>query len=178
MAKKRSGRVSNIKELNKEINKLLIKALNDDRSVTANVIKETESDMVEREVYAKYTSASDSPYKYVRRGRNGGLADTSNMEHEAAEVNDKVKMIVVNMTEGQADHMGMNSLKPGQLADLVEGGDGKEGYGLHYAHQGDGTGEYLDSRPFQEETVRTLNDNNDHMDALRLDLMMKGVNVK
>src|SRR5699024_4038218 len=185
MAKKKSGRVSNIKELNEEINKILIQALNDKNSVTANVIKETESDMVEREVYAKYTPNNGKPWIYEqhrdkgRRGKDGGLADTRNMEHEAAQISSKIQLKVLNLTSFNENY-NFDNYRPGDtLANLVEGGDKK--YGAEYTFKSNRSGDaykYLGARPFQQETVKELERNGDHLDALALDLMMKGLTVE
>lgn len=168
-----------MKELNKEINKILLEAMNGKSSVTANVIKETESDMVEREVYAKYQPNNGKPWVYERRGKDGGLADTDNMFHEAAQIGDKVKMIVLNLTPFNEEYNFDNYRAGDTLANLVEGGDKK--HGAEYTFKNNRSGDaqnYLDARPFQEETFKTLNDNKDHVNALALDLVMKEISAK
>lgn len=168
-----------MEELSRELNKLLIETLNNQKSVTANVIKETESDMVEREVYAKYTPNNGEPWEYQRRRKDGGLADIDNMVHEAAQIDGKVKLKVINLTPFNEEYNFDNYRAGDTLANLVEGGDRK--YGAEYSFKNNRSNDadkYLQARPFQQETVKTLEGNKDHVDALKLDLMMKGLRVK
>lgn len=173
MAKKRA---KNVRELSEQINKILLKTLEDKDNHVAEVIKIQESNMVEQEVYAKYTSDSESEYRYVRRGEDRlGLADTRNMKSSAkVESKGKVKMKVVNMTKGVPHHKGKN-LKDGELAELVEGGDGIRG--LKYSY-GTGSESYMEPRPFQAETVRELEGNKMHVQALRFELRNEGLTIK
>lgn len=165
-------------ELNVAINKMLMETLGSEDSHVAEVIKIAESDMIEQEVYDKYYSESISEYRYRRRGSeygSGGLGDTSIMEHTTSNAGDKVKMSVVNMAQGQQGHKGETNLKPGQLAQLVEGGDGTGG--LRYSY-GDGSEEYMEKRPFQAKTIEELKNNKMHVQTLRFELRNKGLDVK
>lgn len=155
----------NMKELNNFILKQLTATMEDE---LASVVKATQSDMVEREVYAKYKPKNGQPWQYVRRGEHGGLADTRNMEETVSPIADGVELTVVNTTTG-SDETNM------QIADLVEGGDGTNG--KEYMYKGDGTGEYLESRPFQKETLRELEESGLATEVLKKGLRMRGLNT-
>ena len=135
--------------------------------------------MVEREVYAKYTPNNGEPWVYQRRKKDGGLADKNNMVHEVAQIGDKAKMQILNLTPFNENY-NFDNYRPGDtLANLVEGGDKK--YGAEYTFKTNRSGDaykYLGARPFQQETVKELERNGDHLDALALDLMMKGLTVE
>lgn len=169
MAKKRAN---NMEELNRQINKMLVNTLNKDNNLVANEIKYTESEMVEQEVYAKYTPNNGEPWVYQRREDKGGLADVGNMEHSAQESGGKVNMRVVNMTPPN-EEFNENNLQAGEVAELVEGGDGHKGLGYSYKK-----GEYLKPRGFQESTKQELSRNKNHKDALAMELRKKGLDVK
>ena len=169
MARKR---VSSMAELNKAINGMLVDMLNKDNLVSDS-IKYTESDMVEQVVYDRYAPNSGEPWIYERRKDKGGLADVDNMYHEAAQANGKVKMKVLNLTPPNPK-FNDNNLKRGEVAHLVEGGDGAHGLKYH----GSGDGEYTDPRPFQEETVNQLLRDKEHVQALKTELKAMGLSVK
>ena len=175
MARKK---VRNIHELNTEINKLLKQVLNDRNSFTAEEIKRTQSDMVEKEVYSKYTPSNGEPYRYERRGTEGGLADMRNMWHEAVEARGKVSMLITNLTEGNPED-NENNLKQGQVAMLVEGGDGAMGLNYYYkSNRTDTAYKYLQPRPFQKATIEELKANKMHVQTLALELRQKGIDTK
>src|SRR5690625_4783332 len=172
----RKKRVQNIQELKKQINKILLDALNSKNSHTADEIKVVESMMVEKIVYKAY-----EPEVYRRRGESGGLADTRNMKHSASIGAGKVGLNIVNVTPQNTENVNMQTNDVFQasnktlrdktsLASLVEGGDGTGG--LRYTYQNGG--EYLASRPIQAETVRELKSSKKHLDALVSDLRSKG----
>lgn len=183
MAKKR---VSSIKELKAELNKLLLETLKSQNSLTAEEIKIAESDMVEQEVYAKY-----KPSVYERRGEQGGLADIDNMKHFVREDKDKVVMSVKNLTpqntkllnlkrtddSGQPEEYQASNItlkKDGYLAQLVEGGEGNNG--LRYLYNNGG--QYLEPRPFQQRTIEELKSNKKHVRTLAYELKQKGLDAK
>lgn len=137
------------------------------KNEVAQQVKEVESDMVEQHVYDKY-----EPYKYVRRGENDGLADTRNMMHEVTIVGDMVKLTVTNETGGSEDR----SMK---LADLVEHGDNSPmGYEYDWKTNRDtDSPAYLESRPFQAETLRTMKDG-EFKQILWQALKARGLDIK
>lgn len=170
MAKKRAR---NMAELKKQINEKLLAELKKDNLV-AEIIKHTESDMVEQEVYDRYDPKSDGePWVYERRRDRGGLADVTNMKHETTETDGKVKMNIRNMTPPHPS-FNENNLKAGEVADLVEGGDGANG--LRYSNP-DG-GSYSEPRPFQQETINELSRNKEHVQAMKTLLKDMGIKVK
>ncbi len=162
-------KIKNMAELNKHINKILVDSLNKENNLVANEIKYTEAEMVEQEVYAKYAPDNGEPFVYQRRGDKGGLADVSNMEHTAQKSKGKVSMNVRNMTPPNPK-FNDNQLKDGEVADLVENGDGANG--LNYSYP---DGSYADARPFQSETVEELKNNKKLRDALKIELRKKGI---
>lgn len=171
-------KVKNMAELESHINKVLKNTLDADDNMVADIVKTTESDKVEEVVYDKYRPNRGEPWVYERRGTDGGLADTSNMEHEAQMSGNKVKMEVINTTPPHDEYNG-NGLKDGDVASLVEGGDGTSG--LEYSGKTNRSGDaykYLGARPFQRETVAELKRNGLHAQALASELRGKGLNAR
>lgn len=156
-------------ELNAQIKAQLESVM---RNEVAQVAKETESDMVEKEVYDRYRPTEDGePWIYKRRGTDqgsGGLGDINQMETSVSRTVHGVEMTVANHATGQQES-GM------EIAPLVEGGDGA--HGLQYQHKGDGTGNYLKPRPFQEEAQTELENSGKAVDALKRGLRARGVDV-
>ena len=180
-------------ELKKQIEARVKKALVED---VAEVVKENESDTIERVVYGVY---SDPPVVYKRRRGNGGLSDPENMRvrelDNAIEVyNDTPPNYAYNGHEEDAYHMERSILGSGAwyesgdgctirypvgLDDLVEYGDG--GPGGEYTHKHSTKLEgptFLEPRPFTQETVNALRANKQHVNALRYGLMRSGAKVK
>ncbi|PAV30164.1 hypothetical protein CIL05_06770 [Virgibacillus profundi] len=166
MAKKTA---SNLAELNEYLKTQLSSVM---KQELAQVVKETESDMVEKEVYNRYKpSPKGKPWTYQRRGTDkgsGGLGDIENMKAETAPTLTGVELTVTNTTTGQQD-------TDMQIADLVEGGDNTNG--KEYKHKGDGSGEYLEARPFQKETLRELQESGKAVDVLKKGLRARGLSA-
>lgn len=155
---------NNMAQLNSYINKQLEKVLKNDVSP---VIKEKESEMVEQEVYAKYKPNNGEPWRYERRKEHGGLADINNMKEYINVKNNKVNLEIVNETTGDEGYL---------IADLVEGGDKKNGKEYKYKNNRSGDAQdYLNPRPFQEKTVEALNSSSEIKQAVRRGLNNLGI---
>lgn len=180
-------------ELKKQIEARVKKALAED---VAEVVKENESDTIERVVYGVY---SDPPVVYRRRRGSGGLSDPDNMHvrvlDNAIEVlNNTPPNYAYNGHEEDAYHFDRSILGSGAwyesedgctirypvgLDELVEYGDG--GPGGEYTHKHSSKPEgpaFLEPRPFTQETINTLRTNKQHVNALRYGLMRSGARVK
>ena len=152
-------------QLNNYINKQLEQVLKNDVSP---IIKEKESEMVEQEVYAKYTPNNGEPWRYERRKERGGLADTNNMKTYTKEEGNNVKLTVTNETRDD---------DTGELiANLVEFGNGYNGQQYDYQHNRSGDAyKYLNARPFQRETIKALNGSNEVKQAVKRGLNNSGI---
>ena len=180
-------------ELKKQIEARVKKALVED---VAEVVKENESDTIERVVYGVY---SDPPVVYRRRRGSGGLSDPDNMhvrilDNAIEVINNTPPNYSYNGHEEDAYHFERSILGSGAwyesgdgctirypvgLDELVEYGDG--GPGGEYTHKHSSKPEgpaFLEPRPFTQETINTLRTNKQHVNALRYGLMRSGAKVK
>lgn len=180
-------------ELKKQIEARVKKALVED---VAEVVKENESDTIERVVYGVY---SDPPVVYRRRRGSGGLSDPDNMHvrvlDNAIEVLNNTPPNYAYNGHEEDDYRFERSILgsgvwyesgdgctiryPVGLDELVEYGDG--GPGGEYTHKHSSKPEgptFLEPRPFTQETINTLRANKQHVNALRYGLMRSGARVK
>lgn len=154
--------VNNLKELEKLINQKIAKALADD---VAETVKDVMQEKVQTEVYDAYTSHSDHPDKYVRRGMQGGLQDRKNMKSEVIDNT----LIVENKTR-MAD-------TGYELSGLVEYGN-NAGYGSYdYPLAKNSEGSFLKPRPFISETRLEVSKGKAE-DALKRGLKKQGLSVE
>ena len=109
---------------------------------------------------------SHEPEQYVRRGDEGGLSDTRNMEIVSVEVvNGGVQLVFENLTEG------VDNLKGKFITDTIV-----EGIKENWNYAGS---PYSDPRDFVAETAKRLRDNPTELaQALRNGLISKGFIVK
>jgi hypothetical protein len=161
-----------IKQIEAHINKLMREALNTE---VAKVVKNKEQEMVVSEVYDKYSPSTEDgePWEYERRGWKGGLADQKNMKHKTVSLGtgNGLQLSVENKTKGKDD-------KNMYISDLIEGGDGYNGLEYNYKSNRDGTaGQYLKARPYQQKTVESLEQSNEHVEALKKGLIRQGLDV-
>lgn len=140
---------SNLNELFKYVQEALSDTMQNE---VTEVVKETESQAIEDEVYSRYNIVDGerkNPYVYQRRGVHGGLSDPDNMVQVVEIIGDQVVLELTNVTRGQQEPSLM-------VADLVEYGDGVGGE-YDFKSNRDGTAyQYLNPRPFTVETIRRL----------------------
>ena len=159
-------------ELKKQIEARVKKALVED---VAEVVKENESDTIERVVYGVYT-----PVLYRRRRDNGGMIDHENMRvnvlDNAIEVYNDTPVTHYFDKVDCSYHCPIKNVVSLDL--LLEYGDG--GPGGEYTHKHTSVGEptFLGPRPFTKETINALKTNKQHVSALRDGLMRSGAKVK
>lgn len=125
------------------------------------VLAETMSSSVFDVVYKAY-----EPQSYERRGDDGGLSDTRNMEIISVDVvNGGVQLVFENLTEGA------DSMSGKFITDTIV-----EGIKENWNHPGS---PYSDPRDFVAETVRRLQANpTELVQAIKNGLTTKGFNVK
>lgn len=124
---------------------------------TQDVLKQTASSMVYKNVYPYYGSTEMSEAEagkdhsrsnlYIRRLEDGGLADPDNYEV----IKDKLALTIINNTCGNGNQPG-ERWTSGFINDIIEEG---EGYGWRHSAI------YEDQpapRPFMQETVDTFVD--------------------
>lgn len=165
MAKKN---FKNFDEMNKFFNKNIASVMENE---IAQTIKQKESEMVEQEVYQKYTPSNGEPWIYNRRRQNDGLADTRNMEHKVEIINDMVKLTVTNVTGG-SDDANM------RIANLVEHGDGNGGNYDYKSNRSGDADKYLSPRPFQARTLEELSKTSELKNVMSKALKARGINFK
>ena len=141
----------NLSALSKYLNEAIADALDNE---VAEEVKRTESEVIDRVVYQDY-----APSMYVRRA-NGGLGDTSNMEHEITDG----YLVVRNLTPPNQDYR-HNRLNSPYIASAVEHGERYDFWSDSYP------------RPFTSETAKTLKVSKAHVQALRRGLKRKGINA-
>lgn len=129
-----------------------------------SVAVNTQSRMVQKEVYSKY-----NPYIYQRRGWSGGLADPSNNRGTFSYQGlGEVQLFIQNVTEGSDQNF--------YIAPLIEYGDGYHGLEYQYKRNRDNTQyKYLNPRPFISETIKYLEANLAHVDAMKRGLSRWGI---
>lgn len=140
------------------------------KNEVTEIVKEVEQEAIQEQVYDRYNIVGGrrkDPYVYQRRMGHGGLSDPNNMVQVVQIVGDEVVLEVTNITKGQQD----SNL---YVADLVEYGDGSGGE-YDFKNNRDGTAyQYLNPRPFTEETIKRLEASGVHVNALRNSLKRKG----
>ena len=152
-------------ELKKQIEARVKKALVED---VAEVVKENESDAIERVVYGVYSDPPVYNYTPPNYAYNGHEEDAYHMERS-----------ILGSGAWYESGDGCTIRYPVGLDDLVEYGDG--GPGGEYTHKHSTKPEgptFLEPRPFTQETVNTLRANKQHVNALRYGLMRSGAKVK
>lgn len=152
-----------IKDLEKHINKKIASAL---KNEVAEKVKDVMQDKVETEVYNAYTSHSDHPDKYVRRGEKGGLKSRSNMKESVTDTT----LTVENTTKMKDTGY--------ELAGLVEYGNDK-GYGEYdYYPAKNSEGDFRKPRPFIDETKKSIESTGEHINAMRKGLKRQGIDLE
>lgn len=145
----------NLVQLEKELNKRINNALNDD--VVYETVKNQMIATTYEEVYDVY-----SPKKYKRRGENGGLLDENNIVKTLNRKTHTLKL--KNITRGNEKFTPTD----GYLAGIIE-----KGQGYHYKFDYNGK-----PRPFIQKTIENLKNNKLHIHALRIGLKNQNLNVK
>ncbi|MED3562244.1 hypothetical protein [Bacillus xiapuensis] len=161
--------VNNIKELSKYLNKHMKEVLEEN---VAPVVKNKEQEKVITEVYDRYSPSTPDgePFKYERRGYNGGLADQKNMQHKVKTTKDGVELSVENVTKGKDQNF--------RLDTLIEYGDGTDGKEYQYKTNRDGTAnQYLQGRPFTKSTIEELEQSGEHIQAFVRGMKTKGIEI-
>lgn len=161
---------NSIQELQAYLNKEMADVL---KNEVAQTVKNIEQEKVITEVYDKYNITENGlqePYKYQRRGWNGGLADQKNMTENVNETAGGVTLTVENITKGQQSGE--------EIAGLIEFGDGN-GYGEYdYKLNRDGTSwQYLRARPFTKTTEEELASTGEHIQVFKNGMKSKGIDI-
>jgi hypothetical protein len=123
-------------------------------------VKKCEQEHIQSDVYDVY-----SPSVYQRRGLSNGLGADDNIV--LTEI-DNLSIEVVNTTDPNSDYNGTTDK---YLSDLVEYGDGYNGYYYDYPTNR----AFTESRPFQENTVKDLQTSKKHIQAMREGLSKRGI---
>lgn len=161
--------VNSINELKKYLNKYIQEVLDEN---VAPVVKNKEQEKVITEVYDKYSPSTPDgePFKYERRGWNGGLADQKNMKHQVKNTANGVELSVENVTKGKDENF--------RLDTLIEYGDGTDGKEYEYKTNRDGTAyQYLQGRPFTKSTIEELEQSGEHIQAFVRGMKGKGIEI-
>jgi hypothetical protein len=160
-----------IKQLEAYINRQMRDVL---KTEVAEKIKEVEQRNIQDEVYEGYVTQNTAgePWKYQRRRTNGGLQDKKNMKSNVKILGtgQGVELNVENVTKGKDDNF--------RLDTLIEYGDGTDGKEYTYKENRDNTADqYLQGRPFTQETVKELELTNEHVHAFKNGLKSKGIDI-
>lgn len=139
-----------MKELEKVLKEKIKEALNNE---VATKVKEVQGQVVEEEVYTIYPE----PQRYQRTGK---LADPDEMVHE---------MLDGNTLAVRSDYIDSENNNK-NVGYTVATGDGYDYTGFGYA--------YEQPRPFPEWTADRLNQNKEHVKALKDGLERQGIKVK
>lgn len=136
-------------------------------------IRDTEIATIESVVYVY------DPREYIHRGEYGGMADPYNIEMKGGAASGGV-LTVVNATESDDRYEGSTRKT---LPELIEYGHSKycslRGVGYDFISKVKlRRDKYMVPRPFTKKTVETLEQNRDHIVALRTGLIKRGVKVK
>lgn len=153
-------RIKNWSDLQGRLRKAVAAALVDD---VAKVVKETELAHIRADVLDSYT-----PVEYPRR-QTGGIDDPQNL---VSYLSGPGTLVVENRTPFSSSPPSANS--GGELAGLIECGDGWNGYRYEYPQEG-GADPYNKPRPFLQNTRDDLSLNRQHLAALRQGLTKRGV---
>lgn len=156
--------MANFKNLNNLLKHIQTKVIPDVLADEVyDVVVNTESKMVHREVYAKY-----QPFIYDRRGDEGGLSDPRNHIATFAYDSNEVRMFVQNTTTGKWNNQ--------YIAGVIEYGH-DNGYGEYdYPFNRDGTAtRFLKPRPFIRKTKEELRSSSAHVKAFKDGLNKRGI---
>ena len=126
-----------------------------------DVVKDIEIKHVEEDVFSVYR-----PKIYERR-RTGGLDDPDNI---IGEITEKMDMEITNITPFDSGYGTYN--KGDGLAELVNDGDGLSGFYYDYP------GEFLQPRPFLDNTEEEILKTEQLDNALQKGLVKRGYDVK
>jgi hypothetical protein len=137
-------------------------AMNDDVS---DVVKDTLSKHVKKDVYKKYT-----PQQYDRDKDNGGLSDKRTMEHNMI---DKTTLEVYSDRKNDPSDSREGYEPERDIAYIVETGEGYNWAGTDKQGRTNAT-----PRPFVKNTIEDLDENEQHVKALQKSLKKKGYDVK
>jgi hypothetical protein len=133
------------------------------RTNVFKAVQKCEQKHIQEDVYNIYPN----PKLYDRRGYSGGLIADENII--LTEI-DNLNIEIVNITDPNPDYNGTTDK---YLPDLVEHGEGYNGY--HYDYPTDGS--YMNSRPFIENTKEDLSQNKQHIKAMRDGLKQRGIDI-
>lgn len=143
----------------------------------SDVVKEVESEKVKEVVYDAYKS--QEPYS-PRRMDNGGLSDTKNMTNTISVDGNTTTLEIKNITQGHempSVSYTSGTTPPNYLAGIIEYGR-PDHKGLYTTNATGTQDQYLQARPFEEETVNELNNTKQHVEALKKSLQSKGIRVE
>lgn len=157
----------NLDSLMKHIAEKVNESLGDE---VANMVIDKQQEHINDDVYMQYNIVDGQrkePYRYKRRYFEDGLIDRDNI---VAKVKDGT-LTVTNVTEGQD---GLDN-----LAGLIEYGGGK-GYGDYdWKYNRDNTqDQYLQPRPFIDNTRQEIAEKSLHKKALIEGLKKRGIKAK
>ncbi len=140
-------------------------------------VAKKESRVIQDEVYEAYT-----PKEYIRRfdefGGDDGLASLRNIEIRRG-VSKNGILVVVNTTEPNPEGCPKSAVTTDKLLpNLVEYGNRRSAYGKKYDFVKDPKAAYLKPRPFTKKTVEALEEDKDHIKAIKRGLRRQGLKVK
>ena len=136
----------------------------------APVIKEVQSEQVEKKVYDAYPN----PKQYDRRRDDGGLSSVDNMIHDITDVNGGIMLRIVNMTMSNPDFLPDNGKSPFYIAGVVSQG---HGYGNNY-YDYPYDSRFTNPRDFIQATRDELARSGKHILAFKEGLRKQGVKVE
>lgn len=138
----------NMKDLNAYLQKQVQAALENE---VAETVKDVMQDHIQKDVYDAYT-----PKQHIRDGYDGGLIDRDNIESRS--IKDGIEVENVTKHDGK------------YIPAVIETGEG-------YTYSGYGYG-YEEERPFIANSKKDLQDNKQHVKALKDALKKKGIRVE
>lgn len=152
----------NLKELEKELYKRINTALDTE---VADTVKNVMSDHIRDDVYNKY-----KPKYYIRRGSDGGLADTENLN---ATLGGDGELFVQNITLGSKTFYSKHAegyVPSGNanefITPIIESGVGYDAWDEAFP------------RPYVQNTHDDLEQNHYHTEAMKRSLKKQGLEVK
>lgn len=135
-------------------------------------IKDKMQEHIQSDVYDQYhrwesLGFVDEPFVYERRYENGGLISRENIKMTPIENG----VMIENITKGSNQNI--------SLAELIEHGDGYNGYEYEYKENRDGTSyQYLQSRPFMKNTKEEIENSKECIEIIKNSMKNKGYIIK
>lgn len=152
------------------LNKFIKKLEQDIQNTLATEVFDTVVDIQSQEIQNKVYDVY-SPYRYERRGAQGGLLDARNNIATFSNTGSRIEMIIQNTTKGKNNGE--------YITPLIVGGDGYKAMEYDFKRNRDGTQDkYLKPRDFISTTMQRIQRTLEVHDALEIGLMKRGYKLK